>query len=208
MSEMNEKLQRVIEAVLFASPEPLTVSDLRKLLAEFPPEEIERAADACATRYESDPDIAFGIERVGGGFQFRSSPRYAAYVRRLYEKEKQMRLTPAALETLACVAYRQPITKSEVDEIRGVDSGASLRSLVERGLVRMAGRRVAPGRPLTHVTTSEFLAWFGLNKLEELPTMAELEGSPAIPSLPLNLSQGGLELVESTATDELPAIGV
>jgi segregation and condensation protein B len=117
---------------------------------------------------------AFEIWEVAGGYQIRTRPEFAGYVKQLHQ-ERPARLSRAALETLAVVAYKQPVTRAEVEHVRGVDAGAVLRSLLDRKLVRIAGHREVPGRPMLYGTTRRFLEVFGLERLDDLPTLREIE---------------------------------
>jgi segregation and condensation protein B len=124
--------------------------------------------------YEQE-ERAFTIEEVGGGFRLYTRPEYSPWVARLKRREKEFRLSPAALETLAIVAYRQPVLRAEVEKIRGVDVGGALKTLIDRGLVKVVGRAEEPGSPLLYGTTKRFLESFGLKDLGQLPKGIELE---------------------------------
>ncbi len=191
MTESQQKLANIIESLLFCAHEPVTIDRLCHLLSEFPATQVRDAVEFSIRKYEAQLDAPFGLVRVANGVQFRTTDIYAQYVKRLFEHEKIMRLRPAALETLACVAYRQPIIKSEIDEIRGVDCAGTLKTLIERGLVCTGARRSSPGRPLTHITTDLFLSWFGLQSLDSLPALDEFAPSTQIANL--NLAFGGSE---------------
>lgn len=167
------ELKRVVEALLFAHDRPLTVGELAELLPEWSRDEIAQAAEGLLEEYRQR-DLSFRLERVAGGYQFRSRPEYAQWIRRL-RKVRPIKLSRAAMEALAIVAYRQPVTRAEVEEIRGVDSGWVLGSLMEKGLIRPVGRKGAPGRPLLYGTTRKFLEVFGLRDLKDLPTLKEVE---------------------------------
>jgi segregation and condensation protein B len=117
---------------------------------------------------------AFEIWEVAGGYQLRTRPEYASYLRLLH-RERPLRLSRAALETLAVVAYRQPVTRAEIEAVRGVEVDAVIRSLLDRQLVRIAGHREVPGRPMLYATTKRFLEVFGLGRLDDLPTLREME---------------------------------
>ena len=117
---------------------------------------------------------AFEICEVAGGYQIRTHPEFASYLQNL-QRTRPLRLSNAALETLSIVAYRQPVTRAEVEHVRGVDAGPVMRSLLERKLVKLAGRREVPGRPMLYATTKRFLEIFGLADLRDLPTLRELE---------------------------------
>jgi segregation and condensation protein B len=171
--EAHEKRQ-VLEALLLAAPEPVsaqklagvlgaetTVREVRELLAEL---EAEYAAAA----------RGFRIEEVAGGYQLRTLPELAPWLQRL-RPQPPLRLSRAALETLAIIAYKQPVTRAELEHVRGVDVGAVVASLLERRLVRVAGHREVPGRPMLYATTRRFLEVFGLASLSDLPTLREIE---------------------------------
>jgi segregation and condensation protein B len=134
---------------------------------------VRRLVRELQQEYERD-GRAFAVEEVAGGFQLLSRPEFAPYVSRLQNRQRQETLTKAALETLAIVAYRQPITRAEVEDIRGVQSGHLLRSLVEKRLLKVTGKSTELGRPLLYGTTRRFLEAFGLRSLEELPKRGEL----------------------------------
>ncbi|MBW1760024.1 MAG: SMC-Scp complex subunit ScpB [Deltaproteobacteria bacterium] len=163
-----DTLKNVIESLIFVSGSPLTPKRLaraaRATLAEVQPLLDELVAD-----YEHR---GVHLYYVAGGYQFRSARESADFVKTLVAP-KPMRLTRAQLETLAIVAYRQPLTRPEVDDVRGVDSGSSLKMLTDRGLVRILGRKDEPGRPLVYGTTPGFLEFFGLSALKDLPTLQE-----------------------------------
>jgi segregation and condensation protein B len=161
-----------LEALLFASDQPLPLGRLVELLPGTNRAEVEAAlaelAESCAAR-------AFQPVQVAGGWQFSTRPEYVETVRRLFIGKRRVRLTRAALESLAIIAYKQPTTRPEIDAIRGVASGGVIETLLERNLVRIAGRSETIGRPLLYATTDEFLQHLGLNRLADLPSLEELE---------------------------------
>jgi segregation and condensation protein B len=166
-------LTRLVEALIFASDGPLSVERLKEVLEEAA--ETSAIRTACqALRLEYDRlNRAYELVEVAGGFQFRTRPEYGPLVAKL-RKTAPLRLSRAALETLAIVAYKQPVLRAEVERIRGVDSGAVLKALLERGLVRVTGRESLPGRPLAYGTTRRFLEAFELKNLEALPRLEEM----------------------------------
>ena len=166
-----ESLISAVEALLFAAEEPIGSGGLATAMEHPVPIAIERAIHELAGRCAAE---GRGIEvvRLAGGWRMRTSPAHADAVRRL-KGGTPMRLSKAALETLAVIAYRQPVTRAEIDAVRGVGSGGVLKGLIERSLVRMAGRRDEPGRPLQYATTRTFLETFSLTGLGDLPTLAE-----------------------------------
>lgn len=162
-----DELIKGLQAIIFAADAPCEQERLASLL-EVPVEEIEGMVEELA---EQMRDSALQVVRLAGGYQMATRPRYAGYVQRLREPEPE-RLSPQALETLAIIAYLGPITRPEIDEIRGVNSTGSVNSLLEKSLVEIAGRKDAPGRPFLLVTTSHFLSTFGLHDLSELPELS------------------------------------
>ena len=169
--ERSEQLS-IAEALILASPEPIPLPRLASLIPSCKPAVARALVDELNAEYLMR-GRAFEIWEVAGGFQLRTLPAFASYVQ-ASQPERPLRLSQAALETLAVVAYRQPVTRAEIDHVRGVDAGAVLRSLLERHLVRIAGHREVPGRPLLYATSRRFLEVFGLARIEDLPTLREL----------------------------------
>jgi segregation and condensation protein B len=161
-------LSGLIEALVFASDKPLKAGELARL-ASAPVKQVREVLADLKQVYASHGIV---LDEVAGGWLFRTSVQYAPFVREL-ASEKPVRLTRAQVETLAICAYRQPITRPEIDDIRGVDSGATLKLLLERDLVRILGKKDEPGRPLLYGTTTAFLELFGLKSLKDLPTLKE-----------------------------------
>ena len=168
-------LDQIIEAVLFASEESLTAERIAEALErqDATPAAIREAIDNLNHFYR-ESGRGFEIVEVAGGYKILSLPEFNNYIRRVLRSRSRDRLSQAALETLAIVAYRQPITRAEIDNIRGVDSGPILRMLVDRGVVRIVGRQESIGHPLLYGTTKLFLELFGLKDLEALPKADEL----------------------------------
>jgi segregation and condensation protein B len=166
-------LRQIVEALLLAAHEPLSLQRLAGIATEASSAAVEEAIDALNAEYEAS-GRAFRIEPVAGGFQIRTLAELAPWIAAL-RPAPPLRLSRAALETLAIVAYKQPITRAEVEHVRGVDVGAVLRSLLERHLVRVAGHREVPGRPMLYATSRRFLEVFGLASLADLPTLREIE---------------------------------
>jgi segregation and condensation protein B len=180
---ISESKRHIIEALLFASDEPLTT---RQII------DIMRTADDGGPRLRITEDDVLGIIRelnseyvqtgrafrivhAAGGFQFATMPEFAAWLGRLAKDKAKRKLTLAALETLAVIAYKQPVTKPEVEAIRGVNADYAIQKLLERGMVTIVGRAATPGRPLLYGTTAEFLKHFGINDLSELPKPREID---------------------------------
>lgn len=171
--EPNE-LKSVVEALLFAAESPLAVGDVTELVEGSERDDVTQALQELSREYDSLPH-AFKLMHVAGGYQICTREEYSYWLDRLKHARHKARLSRAALETAAIVAYKQPVTKLEVENIRGVDSGATLHTLLERGLVTVRGRAKGPGRALLYGTTRQFLLHFGLNELDELPKLSELE---------------------------------
>jgi segregation and condensation protein B len=161
-------LRGLIEALVFAADKPMRTSELARL-ASAPVQQVRALLAELRDTYAGRGIV---LSEIAGGWVFRTSVQYAPFVREL-TSERPVRLTRAQVETLAIVAYRQPITRPEIDDIRGVDSGATLKLLLERDLLRILGKKDEPGRPLLYGTTSRFLEFFGLKSLSDLPTLRE-----------------------------------
>jgi segregation and condensation protein B len=176
------EIKPIIESMLFVSDTPLRLETLVAILPEVDKETILEGIRQIKTDYA---DLSKGVELVemAGGYQFRTKPQWAEWANRL-KKIKAVKFSRAALETLAIVAYRQPIIRPEIEEIRGVDCGWILRSLMEKGLVKITGRKDLPGRPIVYGTTQAFLELFSLNRLSDLPSLKEIQPPPTIEEMP------------------------
>ena len=192
---MSDELKPIIEALIFASPDPLTLKTLFRLLDEEPPEDVERALEAL----QADYDARGGLQmvQVAGGYQICTRPEFHEWVRRLFHEHSKQRLSVQALETLAVIAYKQPITGPEIAEIRGVNTSAVVGTLLERQLVKVVGRKQVVGRPFLYATTREFLNRFGLSDLGDLPKVEEMAEALGL-EVPLGLATPG------PATESLP----
>jgi segregation and condensation protein B len=169
----DDELVRELAALLLASPEPLSAGRLRRLLG-VPPQRVDAALGALSGRIIQS-GFPWELRAIAGGWQIYTTPDLADVVARLAKSgAREERISPAALETLAVVAYRQPVTKAEIEAIRGVQVGPVLRALVDRGLLRVAGRADVPGSPLLYETTKKFLDAFGLMQIGDLPRDGEL----------------------------------
>jgi segregation and condensation protein B len=181
----------LIEALLYAADKPLTIARLRQLTRVADTGRIQAALERLATAHAESGII---LSHISGGYSFRTNSRFSPWVQQLIQG-RPVRLSRAQLETLAIVAYRQPITRPEIDQIRGVDSGATLKLLLDRSLVRILGKREEVGRPLLYGTTREFLDFFSLNDLRELPTLREFS----------ELTEESRGVVEKLGMDAPPA---
>jgi segregation and condensation protein B len=168
-----DQQKKIVEALVLASPEPISAARIAEIVPGGTPSKAKELVKELELEYERD-DRAFEIWEVAGGYQIRTRPAFAGYVRQL-QRERTLRLSRPALETLAVVAYKQPVTRAEIENIRGVDVGAMVRSLVERKLVRVAGHREVPGRPLLYATSRRFLEVFGFASLGDLPSLREID---------------------------------
>ena len=167
------ELERILEAIIFSSSKPITLKRLQKGLPEFTALELQSALSGLVAAYAAS-DRAVEIVEVSAAYQMRTRLGYKDWVKR-FVKEKEVGLTRAVLETLAVVAYRQPIAKREIDGLRGVDSSRSVRQLLDRKLIEIAGRNQDVGHPMVFRTTRKFLELFGLRDTGDLPTLKELE---------------------------------
>jgi segregation and condensation protein B len=170
---MQENLNNIIESLLFVSEEPLTVEKFKQILETVDTKEIRSALQSLVEEYEARGG-GFKLAEVAGGWQLRSRPQYNKWLKRMLQPSPQ-RLSKAALETLAIIAYNQPIIRADIEHIRGVDAGGVLRQLLERKLIRVLGRKEIPGRPLIYATTKLFLELFELKDLKDLPSPKEIE---------------------------------
>lgn len=166
------QLEAIVEALVFASPEPLTPKMLFKLLADEPKDDVQAALDRLIVRYEQPGGLH--LAQVAGGFQVTTRPELHDWVRRLFHERSAQKLSVAALETLSVIAYRQPVTAAEVNEIRAVNASGVLSTLLERHLIKIVGRKNVVGRPFLYGTTREFLIRFGLKDLADLPNMQDM----------------------------------
>lgn len=169
-----DNLHRILEALLFASDIPLSLDRLKEALEGPGKKEIRAAMEKLNKSYESS-DSAIMVAELGGGYQILTRKEYAHHIQKLYRSKSAPRLTQRALETLAIIAYKQPLTKQEMEAIRGVNVDGVVKTLLERNLVKIEGRQKAPGNPLLYGTTRFFLQYFGLHSLEDLPKLKEID---------------------------------
>jgi segregation and condensation protein B len=191
------ELKAIVEALIFASPDPLTPKAIYKLLDSEPKEDVKVALEAL----KKDYDRAGGLQlvEVAGGYQIVTRPDLHEWVRRLFHERSTQKLSVQALETLAVIAYKQPITAVEITEVRGVNTSGVLNTLLERHLVKIVGRKQVVGRPFLYATTKEFLIRFGLNDLSDLPKVEDMAEALGIEGAapPVLIEQSVLE-------DQLP----
>ena len=172
-----KEINKIVEALLFASPEPLTQAQLNSIiepdLVDPDLTKLEIIIEDLRNKYLEN-DNAFTIVPVASGYQIVSRSEYEIFIRRLLKKSGRLTLTNASLETLAIVAYRQPVNRYEIESIRGVDSSGVLKTLLSKNLIKIRGRDSGPGRPLLYNTTEKYLEYFGLSNLSEMPKLSEL----------------------------------
>jgi segregation and condensation protein B len=166
------QLKAIVEALVFASPEPLTPKMLFKLLNDEPKEDVVAAIQSLQQDYEQRGGLH--VAEIAGGFQITTRPEFHEWVRRLFHERTSQKLSVQALETLAVIAYKQPITAAEIGEIRGVNTSGVLSTLMERHLIKIVGRKNVIGRPFLYGTTKEFLIRFGLRDLNDLPRVEDM----------------------------------
>lgn len=170
---MSNELRDIIESLIFISQDPLTPDRIQSVLEVAAAEDIRKAIDDLVLSYDS-PEHGIRIIQTGGGYIFATKPDHDRTVRRLLQIERKNKLSPAGLETLSSVAYHQPVTQAEISALRGVDSTSTLKTLLEKKLIKIVGRKKAPGNPLVYRTSEKFLQYFGLNSLDELPSEEEI----------------------------------
>jgi len=167
----------LLEALLFSTHHPLTAGRLGELLDLDGTKPVRASVKALNKQYE-DAGRSFRVEQVAGGYQLLTLPEFGEHLKKLHQREADAKLTKAALETLAIIAYKQPILRADVEAIRGVACGETIRSLMEKHLVKIAGRAEEPGRPILYGTTKRFLELFGLNSLKDLPQNEDPTNKP------------------------------
>ena len=202
-----QELKNIIETLLFIADTPLSADRIRTVV-QADVQEIKDALSRLSEEYEERKG-GFFLTEVAGGYQIRTRPEYAEWIKKLVQPNP-LRMSKAALETLTIIAYKQPIIRSEIEHIRGVDSGGILRMLLELKLIRVLGRKEIPGRPLIYSTTKRFLEIFGLKDLKDLPTPDEIKGlvNPSFPErenpdqLPLIVTEDPESVPKDTLIDE------
>jgi len=170
----NANLDNIILSVLFAAEEPVSIRKLTSIVGDTTGDEVRNVLDAWRDRFDKEA-WSIRLEQVAGGYQLATRPDYAPYVSRLYSGRRKFRLSKAGMEVLAIVAYKQPITRAEVENVRGVGCGGVITNLMERSLVKITGKARVLGAPFLYGTTEEFLEYLGLNALRDLPSLEELE---------------------------------
>jgi len=200
------QIKAIIEALIFIAETPVSIDQIREVLGDVAKKDLQRIIGEMAEEYNRAPR-GFNLIEVGNGYQFRTRPEYAEWVKK-FKKIKPFALSQPSLETLAIVAYKQPILRTDIEKIRGVDSGGVLRTLLERKLIKILGKKDVPGKPLVYGTSKRFLEMFSLKDLSSLPTLKDLSGLGPPSSqdgiLPVDAPQDEVE-GKDTPVDETPA---
>jgi segregation and condensation protein B len=170
-------LQNHIEALIFCSPAPIKVADIKSCLSEMfgadvPEEDITNALTRLEEKFNHD-DFSFQLNRAAGGYQFLTKPAYQTSISILLKQQSKKRLSTSAMETLSIIAYRQPISRTEIENIRGVNCDYAVQKLLDKGLIEITGKAESIGRPMLYGTTAKFMEYFGINDLSELPVPKE-----------------------------------
>ena len=202
------QIKPILESILFVSESPVRLKTLLEIIPEAGKETILEGIRTLMKEYE-DPSKGMELVEVAGGYQLRTKSQCAEWISRL-KKAKPVKFSQSAMETLAIVAYRQPVIRSQIEVIRGVDAGWILRTLMEKGLIKMMGRKDLPGRPIIYGTTQGFLELFSLNSLQDLPTLKEIQPPPAEEEIPKAENEAEVEVevevkVEGTDTTNVHA---
>lgn len=190
-------MKSAIEALFFVSSNPLSLDRLKSIFEEAPPEQIEAQIQVLRHEYD-ERGAGIMLAEVAGGFQLATRPENVSWIRKFKSVKVSAKLSKPALETLAIVAYKQPITRMEVEAIRGVNIGGIMRNLMERRLVKIVGKKDVPGKPMMYGTTIEFLQYFGLKDLSALPTLKEFQE--------LEAGEEVMEEVPVASADAIPSV--
>ncbi|TYB30989.1 MAG: SMC-Scp complex subunit ScpB [Candidatus Mcinerneyibacterium aminivorans] len=171
-----QEFKPIIEALIFTSPSPIKPQKIADIVDEegIGKQSIKDMIEELNEEYELE-DRGFKIYKMAGGYEFRSNPEYGKYLKKLFSIKKDYKLSKSVLETLAIVAYNQPVTRMEVEMVRNVDSTYVLNKLIDLEMIKVVGQKDSPGRPLLYGTTSKFLEYFGLDSLSDLPELSEIE---------------------------------
>lgn len=169
-----ERAKQIIEAVLFASSRPVTMNEMRRILKSLKNHDIERVIQSLQEDYLNS-QRSFEIREIAGGYEIMTRKEFAPWVFKLEVQKRAKQATQSALETLAILAYKQPVTKAEIEDLRGVDVGGVINTLAARGLIKIVGKKEVPGRPFLYGTTDKFLEHFGLKNLTDLPNIQEIK---------------------------------
>jgi len=170
----SKEIKKIVEALIFASDSPINENRIKNIITELDQAKIDNIVKELNTEYDQN-EHAFKIVRLAGGFQFVTKAEYASYIKQYYKGKAKSKLSRAALEAIAIIAFKQPISRPEIDSIRGVNSDGVVKNLLERNLIYISGRSEHVGRALLYSTTPEFLQYFGVNDISDLPKPREIE---------------------------------
>lgn len=200
---LSPELKAAVEAVLFATEKPLSASEIAQAFESGGAAgEIEEGLRALQADYDV-PERGFRLVEIAGGWQVVSDPRFAPHLKRFFQARDKKKLTNAGMETLAVIAYKQPVTRADIEFVRGVTVDGAIRTLLDRRLIRLAGKKEVPGRPMLYATTQEFLDHFGLKALADLPPLSEF----SLKDLDPNMIPPELKLAEGGDSPETPTDG-
>jgi len=166
------EIKLILESLLFSTETPMRLEKLNEIFLDTPVKDLREIMAELKKEYE-DLNRSFAIREVASGFQFYTKTEYSPWIKK-FKKIRPARLSPATLETLAIIAYKQPITRAEIEDVRGVDAGGILRALLEKNLIKIVGKKDVPGKPLIYSTTPNFLTIFGLKALKDLPALEDI----------------------------------
>ncbi|MFC2048961.1 SMC-Scp complex subunit ScpB [Elusimicrobiota bacterium] len=195
-----DEIKKIIECLLFVSSKPISKNKFAKVLEGTDPGEIEELILEIGADYNKAEKPIF-VQHVAGGWRYATKPEYAEWVKLLFSKETTYRLSIAALETLAIISYRQPVTVQEIELIRGVSAGGVLRGLLEKRLIKIAGRKEVLGRPILYRTSDKFLEYFGLTSISDLPPLEDLGIDEELKEL---IEESGFSPKDNSITEESP----
>jgi segregation and condensation protein B len=205
MTEINPEIKGAIESIIFISEGPIQVAEIQNIIEGLDTETVKSIVEELKNEYEQR-NSGIKIVEVAGGYQMVTSPHYAQFIKKFYKLKHAEKLTMPSLESLSIIAYKQPVTKVEIESIRGVNVDGVIKNLMEKGLIRIVGRKEVIGRPFVYGTTRNFLEYFGLNSLEELPDIEEfvqtLQDREAAAITPLEEEELGN--IEPKAEDHAP----
>ena len=198
----DSEIKNIIEALLFASPEPLTQAKVNGVFSPDTPS-LKKVVEDLNNQYEEEGH-AYKIKNIAGGFQLVSRKKYEIYIRRMLKKSGKISLSGASMDCLAIIAYKQPIGRYQIEAIRGVDSSGVIKTLLSKNLIKIKGRDSGPGRPLLYKTTDNFMEYFGINRLSDLPKLKEItEIIASDPNLGEQMAVFDQESLDDNGTDSI-----
>ena len=202
---MADNITAVVEALLFAAEQPVSIEQIRSLIPGSDTVMVKQAIERLQQEYEAS-GRGVRVDEVAGGFRMTTASGFSGFVRKLYRQRRNDKLSRPAMETLAIIAYKQPVTKQEVQSLRSVNIDGVMKSLQERNLIRITGKKNAPGRPFVFGTTRQFLEYFGLNSIEDLPKLDSIEvGVAALAGMQQSAAAQERENKEGVNESEQPA---